>query len=106
MQLKRISYYIEKAMIAEQNQLNESSETQAEILYNEIGQILKPYGNVRNGFNKRFNRNDIDDLLIRDGWNYIGKESDDGVDTYKWEKKDYQCHIYVQDNKITNYNIF
>ncbi len=106
MKLKRISYYIEKSMINEQRQETNSTETQAEILYNEIGQILKPYGNIKNGFSKKFDKNDIDNLMLKRGWDFIGKETEDNIDTYKWKKKDYQCHLYIQNDKITNYNIF
>ena len=85
----------------------ESDETQAEALYNEIGQILKPYGSIKNGFNKKFNKDAIDDLMIRDGWDFIDNEKDkNNIETYKWEKKDFQCHVYVYNGKITDYNIF
>ena len=44
--------------------------------------------------------------MLKRGWDFIGKETEDNIDTYKWKKKDYQCHLYIQNDKITNYNIF
>ena len=109
MNVKNIEYYIEKAMWDKKKMLKETLESQAELLYNEIRQILKPYGTIKEGFKKEFNKDDVLYLMKRDGWNFIDEESgDDNIDTYIWERQDYKCHIYVDQstNKITNYNIF
>lgn len=90
--------------------IEESHETQTEILHSEVGQILKPFGNIRNGFTKKFDQEEVDKLMSREGWDYIDKEIDkeDKKETYIWKKQDFECHIYVDPlkNKIFNFNIF
>lgn len=88
--------------------LKEAQETQAEILHGEVGQILRPFGSVRKGFDKKFDFDKVDELMSREGWEYVDAEEDKSGKTYKWEKNDYQCHLYVDElkNRITNFNIF
>lgn len=109
MKIKNIEYYVEKAMWDKKKMLKETLETQAEMIYNEVRQILKPYGTITEGFDKEFNKDDVFFLMKRDGWKFVNEESDnDNIDTYIWERQDNKCHIYVDQktNKITNYNIF
>ena len=88
----------------------ESHQTQTEILTNEVAQILKPFGNPKDGWKKDFDKDEIDDLMSREGWEYIGEEKDDkGTKIrYKWSKHDFECHIFVDNlkQKIFSFNIF
>ena len=90
--------------------LKESQETQSETLQSEIGQILRPFGSIRNGFKKKFDFDKIDELMTQNGWNYIDNEEDENrqpYKIYKWEKVDYICYLYVNTstNTIKNFQI-
>lgn len=88
----------------------ESHETQTEILQSEVSQILKPFGNIKDGFTKKFDKDEVDNLMSREGWEFVDKEEDkeDKKERYIWKKQDFECHIYVDPlkNKIFNFNIF
>lgn len=99
-----------KISLEEYIMIEESHETQTEILHTEVGQILKPFGNIKNGFNRKFDQEEVDKLMTREGWDFVDKEIDkeDGKETYIWSKNDFECHIHVdpKKNRIFNYNIF
>lgn len=90
--------------------IEESRQTQIEILRDEVSQILKPFGNKKEGFKKDFDQDEVDDLMSREGWEFSKEEEDnkDHVMTYIWTKQDYECHIFVDPMKkrILNFNIF
>lgn len=93
-----------------QEYIQEQQQTQSEILQDEVSQILKPFGSVRDGFKKKFDKDEVDDLMQREGWEFDHEEEDkeDGKLRYIWKKQDFECHIYVDPlkEKIFNFNIF
>ena len=90
--------------------IEESHQTQTEILQNEVSQILKPFGNPKDGWKKDFDKDEVDDLMSREGWSFVGEEKDnkEHIIRYKWSKQDFECHIFtdILSKKIFKFNIF
>lgn len=84
--------------------------TQGEDLHEEIGNALREFGNIRNGF-KMAKINDIKDAMYKAGFDFVEEDSTDDklVFTGEYIDTQYEVTLYAEDHvsgkfKIKNFN--
>ena len=84
--------------------------TQSEDLHEEIGLVLKEFGNIKNGF-KMVAINDIKDAMYKAGFDFDDEQSEDDKLVFVGEYIDtqYEVILYAEDHvsgkfKIKNFN--
>lgn len=84
--------------------------TQGEDLHEEIGNALREFGNIRNGF-KMVKIDDIKDAMYKAGFDFVEEDSTDDklVFTGEYIDTQYEVTLYAEDHvsgkfKIKNFN--